>query len=293
MRLVFFFDPRYRTRLLLAAGCAALAGCNSMHGGVSNQFGMALYQQGNYTAARDEFNRAAANEPRNADYISNLAAAAKRQGDFAGAEQTYRRAIETDPGHQPSYHGLALMLKEQGRSAEAVDLLQGWVAQQPYSAEPLVEMAWLKRELGDTRGSELLLQNALKIKPNDPVASAQLGQLYQDTNQPDRAMSMYRRSLYTNWSQPEVQSRMAQLQRQQSAPMYAPASSVYAYSQPASPLGMAYQSFPPGYAPMAPSGTAAPVLAQRPAAVVASGIEGDAAHMTGSTSSLPPIVQPH
>ena len=83
------------------------------------------------------------------------------------------------------------------------------------------ELAWLKRELGDIPGTEQLLQSALRIKPNDYVATAQLGQLYQDTNQPDRAAAMYRRSLHARWNQPEVQSRLAQLQRPNSSPGYA------------------------------------------------------------------------
>jgi tetratricopeptide (TPR) repeat protein len=147
-----------------------------------------------------------------------MATALKRQGDMAGAEHSYRQAIELDPGHQPSYHGLALLMNEQGRPNEAIDLLQGWVDQQPYSAEPYIELAWLKRETGDLPGSEQLLLNALRVKPNDHVATAQLGQLYQDTNQPDRAIAMYRRSLYARWNQPEVQSRIAQIQRQPYAP---------------------------------------------------------------------------
>jgi Tfp pilus assembly protein PilF len=233
-----------RMRFCLAGAVLTLAGCNSMNGGLNNQVGTSFYRQGNFTSAREEFQRASANEPWKADYIHNMATAMKRQGDLAGAESTYRRAIAVDPGHQPSYHGLALLLKEQGRTNEAIDLLQGWVDQQPYSAEPYVELAWLKREIGDIAGTEQLLLSALKVKPNDHVATAQLGQLYQDTNQPDRAVAMYRRSLHARWNQPEVQSRMTQLQRGYgSTPTAYAAPPRQAYVPPQTAIA------PPGWAP--------------------------------------------
>ena len=200
-------------RLVFAAVLLGCIGCNSMNGSMNNQVGITYYRQGNYSMARDEFQRAAANDPWNADYIGNAATAMKRQGDLVGAERTYRQALNVDPGHQTSNHGLALLMKEQGRTDEANSLLAGWINEQPYSAEPYIEAAWLKRETGDVAGTEQLLLQALRAKPNDYIATAQLGQLYQDTDQPERAAAMYQRSLHAKWNQPEVQSRLTQLQR--------------------------------------------------------------------------------
>jgi tetratricopeptide (TPR) repeat protein len=218
----------HSARISVFAALVGCAGCNSMNGTFNNQAGMTHYRQGNYTMARAEFQRAAANEPGNADYIANAAAAMKRQGDIAGAERAYRVALNVDPGHQPSYHGLALLMNEQGRTAEAQDLLAGWLDQQPYSAEPYIEMAWLKRETGDIAGTEQLLLNALKVKPNDHVVTAQLGQLYQDTNQPERAAAMYQRSLHARWNQPEVRSRLAQLEQPYGGSRYSTTASAVA-----------------------------------------------------------------
>lgn len=208
------------TSQFMMGACVAFAcGCNAMNGGFNNNVGQNLYRQGNYTAARDEFQRAVANDPFNPDYLHNLAVAQKKQGNAAGAEQTYRKALQRSPDHQPSYHGLAQLMKEQNRSHEAVDLLQGWADTQPFNPEAHIEMAWLQREMGDVNGAERSLQAAHRAAPNDHVVMAQLGQLYHDTNQPDRAAAMYRRSLHAHWYQPEVQSRLSSLERSGVRPM--------------------------------------------------------------------------
>jgi len=159
--------------------------------------------------ARSEFQRAALDKPDNADYLHNLASAMKKQGDSVAAEQTYRQAINVDPGHQPSQHSLIQLMFEQGRKQEAIEVAQTWVDTEPYLAEPHLEMAWIQRELGNVTLAEESLQKALESDPQNSVALAHLGQLYQQTGQPDRAAAMYQRSLAYKWYQPEVQSRLA------------------------------------------------------------------------------------
>jgi Tfp pilus assembly protein PilF len=202
---------------LFAAVCltflaTGLIGCNSMSGNFNNQVGMWNYQQGNYQAAREEFTRAAADDPHNASFTYNLACAIRRQGDLGRAEATYQQALRIDPSHQPSYHALAELMIAEGRRAEATELISTWAERNPRDSGAQVEMAWMQHENGDLKGAEQSLYLSLAARPNNPIATAQLGQLYQEMGQPDRAAVMYRRSLNGDWLQPQVRTRLASLQ---------------------------------------------------------------------------------
>jgi tetratricopeptide (TPR) repeat protein len=135
-----------------------------------------------------------------------------KQGDVPGAEQMYRRVLNIDPMHQPSYHSLTKLLKNTNRPQDAQNLLSMWSQTQPYLAEPNIEMAWLNRELGNAPAAEQNLRQALQVEPNNATALAHLGQVYQDQGRSGEAAGMYQRSLYQNYNQPGVKSRLSNVQ---------------------------------------------------------------------------------
>lgn len=205
---------------LVLFGVLVVAGCNPMAAWTNNQSGKAFYRAGRYAEAREEFRRATADSPRNPDYFHNYATASRQAGDPVAAESAYRQALALDPAHQPSYHGLAVTYLDTGRTAEAQSLLSNWVATQPYSERPYIEMAWLQQEMGDLTGAERSLAQALQIRPNHPLAMANLGHVYEQTGRSQLALAAYQRSLTADWNQPQVAGRISQLQ-QSSRPVYA------------------------------------------------------------------------
>jgi Tfp pilus assembly protein PilF len=202
---------RPRAGSLILAAALAACGCNSMSGQLNNQVGMRDYRQGDFRAARVQFGRAVADDPFNASFAYNLACALKHTGDAAGAEQTYRHAIQIDPTHQPSYHGLAALMNEEGRQPEALELISTWAAAQPRHPGAQIELAWIEREHGDRLECEKTLYRALALDPGSAIATARLGDFYQEAGKNGRAMAMYERSLRANWMQPDVRSKLAAL----------------------------------------------------------------------------------
>lgn len=268
------------------------AGCNSMHGWSTNRTGMRAYQDGNYAAAKDSFQKSLYDEPTNADYAHNLGAALKKTGDVDGAERAYRHALSIDPSHQPAHHSLMMLLTEQGRTQEAHDVAQMWADTEPYLPESHIELAWLQRETGDMAGAEQSLKNALRIQPNHDVATAQLGDLYRTTGQNDRAVAMYQRSLQKNWFQPQVQSRLATMNSasvQQARVM--PPQQQMVYAQPMPTYANA--------APAAPivAGTPGPVIASSPAFAsagwVPAGSVASSPVVLGNPETMPALAAPH
>ncbi|MFN6107163.1 MAG: tetratricopeptide repeat protein [Planctomycetaceae bacterium] len=263
------------------------SGCNSFQGNLNNQSGMRHFQSGDFTAAKDEFQRAVADQPHNADYLHNLASALKREGQLEEAERRYQRALAANRSHQPSYHGLATLYREQGRGAEARDLLAGWQGEQPYTPEPYIELAWLEKEQGNPAAAERYLGQALRIRPNDHVAAAQLGQVYEELNQPERAYALYKRSLYTRWYQPEVEARLTRLERRGSVDDPSADPMVTGPLEPAWTAGAT--PYPGGPTSTARAPSTRTIGGQPPAA---SHLGGDPAHSEESEIAQPPLVAP-
>lgn len=216
--------PSTLWRWIALAVLVSSSGCCCTHpaaGWWMNNSGMGYYERGEFAMARYDFYQAVALDPYNPDYRHNLAVTMKRLGDTGHAERILRHNLTVDTMHQPTYHTLAQLMIESGRSGEAYEMVHTWNATQPYLPESHIEMAWVEKETGNLQGAEMALRQALQAEPGHPVALAQLGQLYQEHGQPQQAAAMYQQSLAVNRNQPEVQTRLAQVQHSAAGSMMA------------------------------------------------------------------------
>lgn len=198
----------------------ALTGCQWAASG-QNATGARLYEQGQYSAAMQQFQKVIATDPNNADGYYNLAAANHRLGlqrnDSAmltQAESLYNQCLDHDPNHVECHRGLAVLLVDTGRPDRAFALMKNWAAQNPTLSEPRIEMARLYEEANDPDAALKYLEDAVQKDPNNARAWLALGRLREQSGDYQQAVQNYQRSLAINNMQPMAAERVAALNHQ-------------------------------------------------------------------------------
>jgi len=202
---------------LLALLGLSLTGCSASQ--AINSEGVRLYQNGNYSQAAEQFQRAIASNPKSANGYYNLASALhkngklyNRQEDLAQAEQLYNQCLEYDPNHAECYRGLAVLLTDTNRQDAAFRLLEGWASRSPQLADPRIELARVLEETNNAPQASARLVEALAIDPHNSRALTALGRLREAEGDTQQALANYQRSLAINRFQPAIASRVASLQ---------------------------------------------------------------------------------
>ena len=206
---------------IVTLGLLALAptGCKVAADGQNLQ-GARLYQNGNYDVAMQNFQKAVATDPTNADGYYNMACTMHRMGiarndqnTLNQAETLYNQCLDLDPNHTDCYRGLAVLLVETGRSDKAFNLLKNWAVRSPNVADARVELARLYEEFGDTEAAKANLTEAVSLDQYNARAWNALGRLREQGGDYSQALANYQRSYSLNQFQPEIMERMAALNR--------------------------------------------------------------------------------
>ncbi len=209
----------------LIAGTLAcsLSGCQWASSG-QNSVGARLYEQGQYTAAMQAFQKAITTDPTNPDGYYNLAAAYHQQGNqredpasLHQAESLYNQCLDHAPDHVECHRGLAVLLADTGRADRAFALLKNWASRNPTAAEPRIELARIYEEHNEPQSALKYLEDAVELDANNARAWLALGRLRESSGDPTQALTNYQRAYALNNMQPLVAERIAALSRQLNA----------------------------------------------------------------------------
>ena len=179
-----------------------------------NEDGLHLFQQGDYTSARDNFLAAIALTPEDAALYYNVGECYDRLGDNARAERYYNDCLSRDINHAECRHALASLLVREGHRDDAVRMVQAWLAREPKRAAAYAEDGWLWYQAGDLPRAQGRLEQALELDPHDTHTLIELARVYEAMKRPDRAVALYERVLERNPKQVEVTERLKALRSQ-------------------------------------------------------------------------------
>lgn len=206
--------------LLATAPVLSSAGCSWGASG-KNALGAQLHQQGQYTAALQQFQQVVDEDPSNPDGYYNLAATthrlAKQRNDdalYRNAEALYNQCLDHDPNHVECHRGLAVLLIDTGRTDSAFTLMKNWAQQNPASAEPRVELARLYEEAGQPQVALKYLEDAVQQDANNSRAWLALARMRESSGDLPQALQNYQRALALNNTSPMINERVAALSRQ-------------------------------------------------------------------------------
>ena len=145
-----------------------------------NRLGTFLFQSGRFEEAVEQYQYVVGLEPNDMNGYSNLGGAHTVLGNFPAAANAYRKALEIEPT-KSTYSNLGLMHYYLGEMDAAIENLNNAVELQPndYLAKSnLGDALWIagrrdeaKREFEKAEG---LIEDALKVNPNDPFSMMDL-----------------------------------------------------------------------------------------------------------------------
>jgi len=135
--------------------------------------GLVSCQLGEYEASLPDFDRAIAEQPKNAQFYRGRSLARSHVGRYADALEDARHLVTMAPQQGESHHALGVALAGMGKLREAVDAFGEALRRKPELIYPLRERAGAYRRLGEfARASEDSAETIRKEREESGDASA-------------------------------------------------------------------------------------------------------------------------
>lgn len=157
-------------------------------------FGLVLYQQGDFAGAVDCYRQTIALAPTYIDAYNNLGCALVQAGKIEEAIQVYQQAIALQPGWATLHNNLGLALFQKDVDAAMAAYRQA-LALDPAFADACFNLGKALQHQGQHRAAIDYFQRVLKLEPNYGTASSDLGLSWLAEGCLDQALIHFREAL--------------------------------------------------------------------------------------------------
>ena len=185
-----------------------------------NDLDLALYyhRAGDFENALQHYRALLQRNELNAQAHNNLGLLYQEKNLLQESARELQRAILIEPRNAGARNNYGVTLLMQGKPDEATAQFRSVLALDPQNLDALVNLALAQRAGGQLDVARETLLGALMIAPRNAAAHYNLGQLYDQTNEPARAVEHYRKFLETAGAEhatraAAVRARIAALSR--------------------------------------------------------------------------------
>jgi Tfp pilus assembly protein PilF len=164
-----------------------------------NDLELALYyhRAGDFENALQHYRALLQRNELNAQAHNNLGLLYQEKNLLQESARELQRAILIEPRNAGARNNYGVTLLMQGKPDEATAQFRSVLALDPQNLDALVNLALAQRAGGQVDVAKETLLGALTIAPRNAAAHYNLGQLYDQTNEPARAVEHYRKFLET------------------------------------------------------------------------------------------------
>jgi tetratricopeptide (TPR) repeat protein len=197
-------------------GVAVSAGGPPVHGDVA-----AIFRRHERNDEAEKQLRAwIAAAPEDADARLALGALLERTGRFAEAEVQLRQSMRLNPHAAEAFNYLGYSLADRGeRLEEALDLIRKALAIDPWNGAYLDSLGWTFFRLQRLDDARDPLDRAVREFPRDPTVLEHLGDYYDQSGDPIRAKTYWKRALDAGPETPKAKEALQQKIGKEATPL--------------------------------------------------------------------------
>lgn len=149
---------------------------------------IAQEKQGELEKAFSAYEVAVQIAPEDVALANDIGRLAHRLGEFEIAEKLMGRFLASNPGDEEATNNLACVLRDQNRYGEAITLLQGAISVYPERAVLWNTLGTVVSESGDTAGSMVFYEEALRLDPGFYKARYNRANCMVSLGEPEKAL---------------------------------------------------------------------------------------------------------